>query len=103
MPQRLDPLELALLLCRSPIPVFTGSGHERDGTILDEVAHRRFDTPSKVALHIASTIKDNALAALADFDRIEVQVGRILAREGTMLEAQALADGLITGAFITNL
>ena len=74
----LNDLELALLLCRSPIPVFTGIGHERDGTILDEVAHRRFDTPSKVALHIASTIKDNALAALADFDRIQAQVGRIL-------------------------
>ena len=85
----LNDLELALLLCRSPIPVFTGIGHERDGTILDEVAHRRFDTPSKVALHIASTIKDNALAALADLDRIEAQVGRILARERTTLEAQA--------------
>ena len=66
----LNDLELARLLCRSPIPVFTGIGHERDGTILDEVAHRRFDTPSKVALHIASTIRDNALAALADLDRI---------------------------------
>ena len=85
----LNDLELALLLCRSPIPVFTGIGHERDGTILDEVAHRRFDTPSKVALHIASTIKDNALAALADLDRIEAQVGRILARERTTLDAQA--------------
>ena len=85
----LNDLELALLLCRSPIPVFTGIGHERDGTILDEIAHRRFDTPSKVALHIASTIKDNALVALADLDRIEAQVGRILARERTTLDAQA--------------
>ena len=82
----LNDLELALLLCRSPIPVFTGIGHERDGTILDEIAHRRFDTPSKVALHIASTIKDNALAALADLDRIEAQVGRILTRERTTLD-----------------
>jgi exodeoxyribonuclease VII large subunit len=40
--------------------VFTGIGHERDSTILDEIAHVRFDTPSKVALHISSTIKDNA-------------------------------------------
>lgn len=45
-------LELARLLCRSPIPVVTGIGHERDNTILDEIAHHRFDTPSKVALHI---------------------------------------------------
>ncbi len=85
----LNDLELALLLCHSPVPVFTGIGHERDGTILDESAHRRFDTPSKVALHIASTIKDNALTALADLDRIRVQMERILARERTTLEAQA--------------
>jgi len=43
--------------------VFTGIGHERDITILDDVAHTRFDTPSKVALHIVTTIKDNAVAA----------------------------------------
>ena len=85
----LNDLELALLLCRSPVPVFTGIGHERDGTVLDEIAHRRFDTPSKVALHIASSIKDNALAALADLDRIQAQVGRILTRERTTLAAQS--------------
>jgi exodeoxyribonuclease VII large subunit len=47
------------------VPVFTGIGHERDNTILDEIAHTRFDTPSKVALHISTTIKDNALAAIS--------------------------------------
>ena len=48
----LNDMELAKLLCQSPVPVFTGIGHERDNTILDEIAHTRFDTPSKVALHI---------------------------------------------------
>jgi exodeoxyribonuclease VII large subunit len=48
----LNDLQLATLLCLSPIPVFTGIGHERDNTILDDIAHTRFDTPSKVALHI---------------------------------------------------
>jgi exodeoxyribonuclease VII large subunit len=48
----LNDLELARRICRLPIPVLTGIGHERDSTILDEVAHRRFDTSSKVANHI---------------------------------------------------
>lgn len=85
----LNDLELARLLCRSPIPVFTGIGHERDSTILDEVAHRRFDTPSKVALHISTTIKDNALSALTALDQIQLQVARILSRERTALATQA--------------
>jgi exonuclease VII large subunit len=60
----LNDLQLATLLCLSPIPVFTGIGHERDITILDDIAHTRFDTPSKVALHIVTTIKDNAVATM---------------------------------------
>lgn len=46
----LNDMDLAKLLCQSPVPIFTGIGHERDNTILDEIAHTRFDTPSKVAL-----------------------------------------------------
>lgn len=85
----LNDLELARLLCVAPIPVLTGIGHERDSTILDEVAHRRFDTPSKVALHIMSTIRDNALDALSALERIKLQVVRMLTRERTGIETQA--------------
>ena len=91
----LNDLELAKLLCQSPVPVFTGIGHERDNTILDEIAHTRFDTPSKVALHISTTIKDNALAAIQAWERINALVGRIVLRERTMLETQA--DRIETG------
>jgi exodeoxyribonuclease VII large subunit len=85
----LNDLELARLVCRSPIPVLTGIGHERDSTILDEVAHKRFDTPSKVALHITTILRDNAAAAIAALDRIKLQVARILTRERTALLTQA--------------
>jgi exodeoxyribonuclease VII large subunit len=84
----LNDLELARRICRLPIPVLTGIGHERDSTILDEVAHRRFDTPSKAAHHIAQVIRDNALAALADLERIGHQVRRILVRHGDRLAAE---------------
>jgi exodeoxyribonuclease VII large subunit len=85
----LNDLELARLICRAPIPVFTGIGHERDSTILDEIAHRRFDTPSKVALHITQTIRDNAIAALSALDRINSQMDLILTRERNALANQA--------------
>ncbi|WP_406699090.1 exodeoxyribonuclease VII large subunit [Singulisphaera sp. Ch08] len=85
----LNDLELAQLVCRSPIPVLTGIGHERDSTILDEVAHRRFDTPSKVALFLTTTIRDNALAAITALAQVKLQVARILTRERTALATQA--------------
>ena len=44
----LNDYDLARLVCDLPVPVFTGIGHERDSTVLDEVAHTKFDTPSKV-------------------------------------------------------
>jgi exodeoxyribonuclease VII large subunit len=91
----LNDLDLARLLCQSRIPVYTGIGHERDSTILDEIAHVRFDTPSKVALHISSTIKDNALAAIQAWEWINVLVRRIITRERTMLATQA--DRIETG------
>jgi Exonuclease VII, large subunit len=53
-------------------------GHERDSTVLDDIAHRRFDTPSKVAHHITTTIKDNVVAAATAFEQITLQVARIL-------------------------
>lgn len=60
----LNDYELATLVCRIPIPVFTGIGHQVDNTILDEVARIRFDTPSKVSAYIASTIISNAESAI---------------------------------------
>jgi exodeoxyribonuclease VII large subunit len=85
----LNDLQLATVLCLSPIPVLTGIGHERDITILDDIAHTRFDTPSKVALHIVTTIKDNAVVAIQAWERINALVGRIILREKTMVETQA--------------
>ena len=85
----LNDLELARVVCLCPVPVLTGIGHERDATVLDEVAHRRFDTPSKVALHLSRTIRDNAMAALGSLERIAAEVGRLLARERAEVAALA--------------
>lgn len=98
----LNDLELARMVCRSPVPVMTGIGHERDNTILDEIAHRRFDTPSKVALHIIQTIRDNALGALTAFEQIKLQVARILTRERTALATQADRVGAGVRSMLTQ-
>ncbi len=48
---------LARLVCTLPVPVYCGIGHERDSTLIDEVAHTAFDTPSKVILGIEEEIE----------------------------------------------
>ncbi len=63
----LNDLELARAIATCPIPIFTGIGHERDNTVLDEVANLRFDTPSKVIGHIRDVICSNATTAEAHF------------------------------------
>lgn len=66
----LNDYELALLVCKVPIPVFTGIGHERDTTLLDEVAHTKFDTPSKVIAGIEQVIVRRTREAKDNFEAI---------------------------------
>src|SRR5690606_37877638 len=56
----LNDYELARAVCEMPVPVLTGIGHERDSTVLDEIANIRFDTPSKVIAGIERAIKARA-------------------------------------------
>ncbi|WFE68414.1 exodeoxyribonuclease VII large subunit [Thiomicrospira sp. R3] len=67
----LNQYELAQALTAIPIPVLTGIGHERDNTILDEVAHTRFDTPSKVIYGISQRISQHAKQAKDNWLQIE--------------------------------
>ena len=73
----LNDIELASRLCTFPIAVATGIGHERDDTILDEVANRRFDTPSKVIAFIREQIVQGAQQAQASWQTI-TQTSRLL-------------------------
>ncbi|MER2514738.1 MAG: exodeoxyribonuclease VII large subunit [Nitrosomonas ureae] len=63
----LNDYELAKVICTMNIPVLTGIGHERDNTILDEVANIRFDTPSKAAAGIEQVIKRRVEEAKTNF------------------------------------
>lgn len=62
---------VAEILCNASLPVLSGIGHERDNTILDEIAHTRFDTPSKVIGFIKTQIVHQAKYAQANWVNIE--------------------------------
>jgi exodeoxyribonuclease VII large subunit len=52
----LNDIEIAKRVCLMPMPVLSGIGHERDNTIIDEVACLRFPTPSMVIDHIEAVV-----------------------------------------------
>lgn len=74
----LNDYALARSICELDIPVLTGIGHERDSTVLDEVANIRFDTPSKVIAGIERTIKARADDAWEAFTSIVGTVQRVV-------------------------
>jgi exodeoxyribonuclease VII large subunit len=82
----LDDYALARFVCDCPVPVFTGIGHQRDSTIVDEVAHRSFDTPSKVILGIEEVIRTRADEARAFFEAIANRARRGVDRGRAALE-----------------
>lgn len=59
----LNDYALVRAVCELEVPVLTGIGHERDNTVLDEVANIRFDTPSKVIVGIERVILQRAQEA----------------------------------------
>ncbi len=66
----LNDYALARFVCLAPVPVFTGIGHEKDNTTVDEVAHTRFDTPSKVIAGIETAIGARAREAQALYQEL---------------------------------
>ena len=66
----LNDYDLARYLCDLPIPVLTGIGNEHDSTLLDEVAHTRFDTASKVISGIQQVIAQRAAEAKSNFEQL---------------------------------
>lgn len=52
-----DDYELARAVALFPLPVIVGIGHERDRTVLDEIAHTRLKTPTAVAAYFVDTLR----------------------------------------------
>ena len=68
----LNDYDLAALLCKRSVPIWVGIGHEKDRTILDEVAHRSFDTPSKVIGGIRNVIIERTQEVLESLQTIKL-------------------------------
>lgn len=79
----LNDLGLARFICLSSTPVLTGIGHERDSTVLDEVAHYSYDTPSKVIAAIGRHIRARATEAADSFAAI-FHGSREILHQGTL-------------------
>lgn len=96
--------ELARFVCELEIPVLTGIGHERDTTILDEVAHTRFDTPSKVIAGIEAAIGKRAREAAAAFNEIVATARRAIAlvRQTAENSSSSIRAGATRRLFLTR-
>lgn len=84
----LNDYDLARVVCEMTVPVLTGIGHERDSTVLDEVANIRFDTPSKVIAGIERTIKARADEAWEAFSFV------VATAQHAVKDARRLTDQL---------
>ena len=94
----LNDYDLARFICDQDIPVLTGIGHERDNTLPDEVAHQRFDTPSKVIAGIEHQILQRTREARMAAEAVFTTAGRLTQRvraEVDRSEAQVRADAQV--------
>lgn len=91
----LNDYDLVRFICDLAIPVLTGIGHERDNTLPDEVAHTRFDTPSKVIAGIEQHILRRAREAKTAAQDIFATAARVAQHTQADVErhdAQVRAD-----------
>lgn len=75
----LNEYSLAEAVCRYPVPVMVGIGHERDKVILDEVANYSAHTPSKLIGHIWETIVNNAQANMRNWQYVVGYAAKVTA------------------------
>lgn len=63
-----DDLELARAVCRFPVPVLCGIGHEADTTVCDLVAHHAERTPTGIATWLAARVRNSFEQRLLGYD-----------------------------------
>lgn len=96
----LNDYDLARFICDLSIPVLTGIGHERDSTVLDEVAHTKFDTPSKAIAGIEQVIVKRVDEIKANFEQIANRASRVVL---SMKATSGALDATVRGEFVRHL
>jgi exodeoxyribonuclease VII large subunit len=79
--------DVARLICTFPAPVITGLGHATDRTLLDEVAWRSADTPSKAIGLVLTLLRERADRVMIDYRMIRKNTDQILHRQSQDLVA----------------
>ncbi|ALG66804.1 exodeoxyribonuclease VII large subunit [Beggiatoa leptomitoformis] len=77
---QLNEYAIAKAICTAPLPVIIGIGHERDKTLLDEIANQVCHTPSLTIAQILTTMTQNAHQAQQDWQTILRESRAILNR-----------------------
>lgn len=99
---QLNEYRIDACICKFPIPVFCGVGHERDKILADEVANLSFDTPSKVIEFISNTIFNNASTANESILRSSVAIENLIDREKSNIDRLSLSVKGLAGSLINN-
>jgi exodeoxyribonuclease VII large subunit len=87
-----DHLAIATFIAKSPLPVFTGLGHETDRSIADEVAHSSFKTPTACAAALVERVTSFRSHTEQVFAGIEQRADRALRNANAAL--LGLANGI---------
>ncbi len=88
--------DVARLICTCPVPVITGLGHATDRTLLDEVAWKATDTPSKAIGLVLDLIRDRAEQVMIDYRTIRKAVNSSIAQQTQPLKT--LREGILRDA-----
>jgi len=84
-----DNLQLARQVALFPIPVIVGIGHERDRTVLDEIAHTRVKTPTAAAEFLVGKCSEALRNAEAITMAIITAVGETITGSRRQLDSLA--------------
>ena len=95
-----DSYELAACIAQYPLPVLTGIGHERDGTVLDFVAHTKVKTPTAAAAFIIEHQAEEAALLDELYQRITHSAEERILREKQRMEHQKAVLPLLFTNFI---
>jgi exodeoxyribonuclease VII large subunit len=80
--------DVARLICTFPVPVITGLGHATDRTLLDEVAWKATDTPSKAIGLVLDLIRDRAERVMIDYRTIRKAVNSSIEQQAQLLQSR---------------
>ncbi|MFD2227457.1 exodeoxyribonuclease VII large subunit, partial [Microvirga arabica] len=80
--------DVARLICTFPVPVITGLGHATDRTLLDEVAWKATDTPSKAIGLVQDLIRDRAERIMIDYRTIRKAVNSSIEQQAQLLQVR---------------